>query len=58
MQVPSVASVSPITTGTPLNERAAIDRDRKREDALREARQQEVQSALPPGVGGRLDRKA
>ena len=58
MQVPSVASVSPLTTGTPLNERASADRDRKRDDVLREERQREIPAALPSGVGSRLDRRA
>jgi hypothetical protein len=57
MRVASVAAVSPTTTGSAIDERAAPDRDRIREQQERAAEQRQVQPARQTGVGSRLDRK-
>jgi hypothetical protein len=58
MRVASVSSVAPTTTGTALDERAAIDRDRAQQQRLVEQERRQVQPAAAPGTGARLDRRA
>jgi hypothetical protein len=58
MRVSSVSAVDPTTTGTPVNDRAALDRDRVRQDRQRSEEQARVQPAASPGTGTRLDRRA
>lgn len=57
MRVASVSAVSPTTTGTAIDERAAPDRDRIREQQQRAAEQRQVQPARQSGVGSRIDRR-
>lgn len=58
MRVSSVSAVDPTTTGIPVNERAAIDRDRAREDRQRLQEQVRVQPAPSPGSGTQVDKRA
>ena len=58
MRVASVSSVAPTTSGIPLDERAAIDRDRARQQQQVEQERRQVQPAAAPGTGARLDRRA
>jgi hypothetical protein len=58
MRVASVSSVAPTTTGTALDERTAIDRDRAQQQRQVEQERRQVQPAAAPGTGARLDRRA
>lgn len=58
MRISSVSAVDPTTTGTPVNDRSAIDRDRARDERIRREEQTRVQPSPQPGTGSRLDRRA
>jgi hypothetical protein len=58
MRISSVSAVDPTTTGTPVNDRAAIDRDRARDDRQRLEEQTRVQPSPAPGTGTQVDRRA
>jgi hypothetical protein len=58
MRISSVSAVNPTTTGTPVNDRAAIDRDRDRDERIGRGEQVRVQPSARPGTGTQVDRQA